>query len=147
MPHIMSGNVVSKFLVVFWLILLSSCSINDSDGRSSNASSVTPAASEPQVNPDLQQAIVTTASGMTVYYHDHDPPSKSYCNNSCEQYWPPLRPPAGFELSDKFSVIKRRDGSLQLAYDGRPLYTFAGDQKPGDTRGDGAKGVWHVLRY
>ena len=95
MAHVVRGILsMGKLLMVLWLILLSSCSAGGSDGGSSNASSAAPAASQPSVNPALQQAIVTTALGMTVYYHDHDPPSESYCNGTCEQYWPPVRPEA-----------------------------------------------------
>ena len=91
--------------------------------------------------------IVTDERGMTVYYHDNDALSKSRCNGSCERYWPPLRPSAGFQPTGKFKVITRADGTAQVTYEGRPLYTFAGDQKPGELRGDGVQGVWHALRY
>jgi predicted lipoprotein with Yx(FWY)xxD motif len=40
----------------------------------------------------------------------------------------------------------RDDGRLQWARDGKPLYFFAGDAQPGDARGDGMSGAWHVLR-
>ena len=42
--------------------------------------------------------------------------------------------------------ITRDDGSMQWAYDGKPLYTFKMDEKPGDMKGDGMKDVWHVMR-
>ncbi|MFD2261151.1 hypothetical protein [Chelativorans composti] len=44
----------------------------------------------------------------------------------------------------KFSVIKRKDGTSQWAYNGKPLYLWAGDKKPGETSGDGVGGVWHI---
>ena len=44
-------------------------------------------------------------------------------------------------------MIARTDGSPQLAYDGRPLYTFVNDKKPGDKKGDDKKGEWHALYY
>jgi predicted lipoprotein with Yx(FWY)xxD motif len=40
----------------------------------------------------------------------------------------------------------RTDGKVQLTYQGRPLYTYAGDKKPGDTKGDGLSGIWHVVK-
>jgi hypothetical protein len=33
----------------------------------------------------------------------------------------------------------------QVAFDGHPLYRFSGDQKVGDTSGDGFAGIWHVV--
>ena len=32
-----------------------------------------------------------------------------------------------------------------MTYDGRPLYHFAGDAKPGDTNGQAVGNVWFVL--
>jgi predicted lipoprotein with Yx(FWY)xxD motif len=43
-------------------------------------------------------------------------------------------------------VIVRDDGSRQWAYKGKPLYLWVKDHKPGDTTGDGFRGVWHVAR-
>jgi predicted lipoprotein with Yx(FWY)xxD motif len=40
----------------------------------------------------------------------------------------------------------RTDGTLQWANEGKPLYTYANDKKPGDVTGDGMNGVWHVVR-
>lgn len=38
------------------------------------------------------------------------------------------------------------DGTMQWAYDGKPLYTYAKDKQPGDTTGDTLMGVWHVAK-
>jgi Secreted repeat of unknown function len=38
-----------------------------------------------------------------------------------------------------FSVITCTDGTKQLAVNGKPLYTFASDTKPGDVKGQGVK--------
>ena len=43
----------------------------------------------------------------------------------------------------------RSDGTTQLTYAGHPLYRFAGDQKPGDTNGQGLQSFgagWDALR-
>ncbi len=47
-------------------------------------------------------------------------------------------------MEDDYSVITRKDGSLQWAYDGKPLYTWIKDKEPGQTTGDGLGGKWHV---
>jgi predicted lipoprotein with Yx(FWY)xxD motif len=39
----------------------------------------------------------------------------------------------------------RDDGTLQVTYNGHPLYHFAGDQAPGDTNGQGVGGIWFVV--
>ena len=33
-----------------------------------------------------------------------------------------------------------------MAYKGKPLYTFVGDQKTGDKTGDGAGGAWQAVK-
>jgi predicted lipoprotein with Yx(FWY)xxD motif len=49
-------------------------------------------------------------------------------------------PGAGATLA----TITRDDGSLQLTYNGYPLYTYTGDFNPGDTNGAGLAGIWIV---
>ena len=124
-------------------MLLTACASNGQEPPAAPAAPTPVAASKSQP----QQVIVTDANGMTVYVHDTDPPSKSYCNEGCAEYSPPVRPTPGFPLGGKFSIITRKDGTSQLAYDRRPLYTFKFDQRPGDTKGDGWQGIWHVLCY
>ena len=43
------------------------------------------------------------------------------------------------------STAMQTDGNSQVTYDGRPLYYFAGDTKPGDINGQGVGNVWFVL--
>ena len=45
-------------------------------------------------------------------------------------------------------AIERRDGTLQVTYNGWPLYYFVKDQKPGDTTGQDIEGFgeeWYLL--
>jgi predicted lipoprotein with Yx(FWY)xxD motif len=87
---------------------------------------------------------------FTVYVFDADlgAPGQSTCNGACAQNWPPVVAPAG-TLPANWTAIGRQDGSMQLAYKGRPLYTFAGDGQPLQTNGDGINafgGYWHIAR-
>lgn len=89
-------------------------------------------------------ALVSTG-GMSLYTFDKDSPDKSACSGQCAQLWPPVtvaKAPAG----KGWSAVKRDDGSMQLAYDGKPLYLYRGDRKPGDRNGDNFKGVWHLAK-
>jgi predicted lipoprotein with Yx(FWY)xxD motif len=43
-------------------------------------------------------------------------------------------------------VITREDGSRQWAYEGKPVYYWVKDRKPGDRTGDGVSGAWHIIR-
>lgn len=41
--------------------------------------------------------------------------------------------------------ITREDGKKQTTFRGYPLYYWAGDKAPGDTKGQGMKNVWYVI--
>ncbi len=53
---------------------------------------------------------------------------------TCVEMWPPVFASAESKPVGKWSVVERKDGTLQWAYEGYPLYTSALDQKPGDTQ-------------
>ena len=44
------------------------------------------------------------------------------------------------------TIVTRPDGTLQWADEGKPLYTFIQDKKPGDMTGDNMKNVWHAVK-
>jgi predicted lipoprotein with Yx(FWY)xxD motif len=92
-------------------------------------------------------SVVKAANGMSLYTFDNDAPNRSNCNGDCAESWPPYAASAGTKASGKgMSIIERKDGSLQWAKDGAPLYFWVGDSEPGDTTGDGVGGVWHIAR-
>ncbi|MGN6549947.1 MAG: COG4315 family predicted lipoprotein [Pararhizobium sp.] len=88
--------------------------------------------------------VLTDAKGMTLYTFDKDDKGVSNCTGQCAAKWPPMKAKKSATASGEFSVIKRKDGSRQWAYDGKPLYRWQNDKKPGDMTGDGVGGVWHV---
>lgn len=93
--------------------------------------------------------VLTTAQGYTIYQFAIDSPTASKCYGECAGFWPPLigKPTAasGASLAGKFGTIKRTNGTLQATYDGRPLYLFEGDKKPGQVNGNNVNtsgGLW-----
>jgi predicted lipoprotein with Yx(FWY)xxD motif len=86
------------------------------------------------------------ASGRTLYTFDKDAANKSNCNGGCAGAWPPFLVKDGDRASTRFNVITRDDGTRQWALNGKPLYFYAADVQPGDVKGDGVNGVWHVIR-
>lgn len=89
---------------------------------------------------------LTDAKGMTLYVFDKDMGGKSACNGACATNWPPLMAEAAAKPMGKYTIVTRDDGGRQWAYDGKPLYTWGKDAKPGDTTGDGVNSVWHVAK-
>lgn len=88
---------------------------------------------------------LTASNGMTLYIFDRDSAGTSNCNGDCADSWPPFYATSGAAApSAEFTKVRRKDGKLQWAKNGAPLYFWIGDSKPGDTNGDGVGGVWHV---
>lgn len=54
---------------------------------------------------------------------------------SCTQMWPPFLADAHARPVGKWTIIKRKEGAQQWAYDGLPVYTSYLDRKPGDVLG------------
>lgn len=92
--------------------------------------------------------IVVDGEGMTLYVFDNDTGGESTCYEGCAQTWPPLVGEAaagdGIDAS-LLGTTERTDGSMQVTYDGNPLYFYAPDSAPGDTAGQGVGGVWWVV--
>lgn len=93
--------------------------------------------------------VLTSATGFTLYSFAPDTSTKSNCNGTCAQNWPPVKGPATASgVTGRFGTIKRSDGSIQATFDGHPLYTFVGDTAPGQAKGNGlnaAGGLWHEI--
>ena len=93
--------------------------------------------------------VLTNAKGFTLYSFAPDTSTKSNCNGTCAQFWPPVKGPATASgVKGTFGTIKRSDGSTQATFDGHPLYTFAADTAPGQAKGNGLNeqgGVWHEI--
>jgi predicted lipoprotein with Yx(FWY)xxD motif len=128
---------------------------------------MTPAPTTPTVAPPLQTATVNgapgfvTAAGLATYVFDPDltTPGQSACipsnvtstGTSCPSVWPPVPKPATVTtLPTGWGQISRPDNIVQLAYQGRPLYTFVKDTTPGVATGEGGGtsfgGPFHIAR-
>lgn len=87
------------------------------------------------------------AKSMTLYTFDKDMGGKSMCNGPYAANWPALMAASGSAVSGDWTIVTRDDGTMQWAYKGKPLYTFAKDTKPGDIIGDGfLNGAWHIAK-
>ena len=94
--------------------------------------------------------VLTNADGLTLYWFAPDTPATSKCTGSCTAYWPPVtgNPSAGPGVTGKLGTIKRPGGGLQVTYNGHPLYTYIGDNGPGQARGNNLNlngGLWYEV--
>jgi predicted lipoprotein with Yx(FWY)xxD motif len=93
-------------------------------------------------------------AGRTLYLFEADSPTMSACSSTCAQVWPPLLTHgspvtvSGGAHSGLVGSVARSDGTRQVAYDGHPLYYYAGDRKSGDSHGQGLDqfgASWYVV--
>ena len=96
----------------------------------------------------LGKTVLVNRTGRTLYSLSAETNGRFICTGSCVSTWHPLvvrrgQKPTG---AHALGTIRRPTGQTQVTYKGKPLYTFAGDQKPGNANGEGFKdvGVWHV---
>ncbi|QES52714.1 hypothetical protein DEJ50_28040 [Streptomyces venezuelae] len=101
-------------------------------------------------DPKLGEHIVDR-NGMTVYRFKPDTawPMVSKCVGDCLTKWPVVAPVDKADTkgitSRNYLVLDRPDGTKQQTVDCWPVYTFAGDKKPGDTNGQGVGGTWYAV--
>jgi len=121
------------------------------------AAVATPKTQPVATGPDVLKArdvagvnLLTNAGGLTLYWFAPDTSGKSVCYGSCAAYWPPVTgtPSAGPGVTGKLGTITRTGGGIQATYDGHPLYTYIGDNAPGQASGNNINlngGLWHDL--
>jgi len=100
-------------------------------------------------NDTLGQFLVDD-KGMTLYLLTKDTPNTPTCYDKCAQNWPPLlttgNPMAGDGVdATLLGTTARTDGSMQVTYNGWPLYHYSKDEKAGDTLGQLVGDVWYVI--
>ncbi|OEJ35529.1 SCO0930 family lipoprotein [Streptomyces subrutilus] len=101
-------------------------------------------------DPKLGDHIVD-GKGMTVYRFKPDTawPMVSKCVGDCLAKWPVVPPVDKADAKGiterNYLVLDRPDGKKQQTVDCWPVYTFAGDNKPGDINGQGVGGTWYAV--
>jgi predicted lipoprotein with Yx(FWY)xxD motif len=96
-------------------------------------------------------AVLTNAKGFTLYWFAPDTATTSKCTGSCAAYWPPVfgTPQAGPGVTGRLGIISRPGGGMQATYDGHPLYSYIGDNSPGQANGNNLDlngGLWYEVR-
>ncbi len=95
--------------------------------------------------------MLVDGEGRTLYLYTKDTQNKpGTCDAACATTWVPDlvsgTPVAASGIdAGKLSVLKRTDGTEQLAYNGWPLYRYAKDTTTGADTGEGIGGTWYVV--
>jgi len=99
---------------------------------------------------DTLGSFLVDDKGMTLYLFTKDTPNTTVCYDKCATAWPPLlttgNPVAGEGVdATKLGTTNRTDGTVQVTYNGWPLYYYEKDKAPGDVVGQDVGGVWYVV--
>jgi predicted lipoprotein with Yx(FWY)xxD motif len=144
--------LASAAVAVLAAVAVASCGGNTSGASAPPKTANGQAATVGVANENLG-SILVDSQGRTLYLFRRDSGIKSACTGACAIDWPPLRstgtPTVGGGVTASIvATSARSDGNPQITYNGHPLYLFSGDQKPGDTNGEGVNafgGLWYAL--
>jgi predicted lipoprotein with Yx(FWY)xxD motif len=97
--------------------------------------------------------VVVDGNGYPLYRYDKDTakPPKSNCLEDCWMKWPPVIDSGDVRLDGIDQALVgsfiRTDGTAtrQLTIGGWPVYRYAGDTAPGETKGNGVGNVWFAV--
>jgi predicted lipoprotein with Yx(FWY)xxD motif len=130
-------------------VLLAACGSSSGGAGGASANSSAASTSSPVAMVETHSGptgtYLTDSAGRTLYDFVSDTPTSSSCSGQCVQFWPPLTttgaPTAsGTAKATLLGTITRTDGTMQVTYNGHPLYYFKEDTAAGDTKGQGVDG-------
>lgn len=165
-----SANAIAVVLVGAGL--LAGCGGSSSSSTTSTAAkTTTPPVTKPPPNAEEGTVFVSLGSaaglgevlvdsaGHTLYAFggdgDGDGGEAPSCDGACAKAWPPLLDengepqPSNGTAAARLGTVARADGTHQVTYAGHPLYTFGGDQQPGEANGNRRSafgGTWTALK-
>ena len=127
-------------------------SYSSTTGSSSARPAAAPPAAKVGTGRTKLGTVLVDGKGRTLYLFEKDKGAASSCYGACASVWPPLTSVKGVAAGGlpaaKLGATKRTDGKTEVTYAGHPLYTYAGDAKAGQTRGQGLDqfgAEWYVL--
>ena len=146
----------ASLLVLASAVLLALAACGGGSDSSAGGSTSSSGATVSSQRVDGVGRVLVDSEGAALYAADQEASGKVLCTGSCTSIWKPLTvsggmPIAGDGLDGKLGVMSRPDGSRQVTFDGRLLYTFAEDGDAGTVTGNGAADdfdgtsfTWHV---
>ncbi|MEU5154659.1 hypothetical protein [Glycomyces sp. NPDC021274] len=150
--------------------LLGAAACGDSDGDSGSPYGADPTTAETSASPTPTETATAEApaslgtatdddhgeflvdnDGFALYLFTTDTPNTPTCYDTCATAWPPLLTDtadvtaAGAVDAALIGTAERTDGTLQVTYNGWPLYYYTEDDEPGETEGQGVQNVWYLV--
>ena len=146
----------ASLLVLATAVLLAFAACGGGSDSSAGGSTSSSGATVSSQMVDGVGRVLVDSEGAALYAAEQEANGKVLCTGSCTSIWKPLTvsggmPTAGDGLDGTLGVMSRPDGSRQVTFDGRLLYTFAEDEDAGTVTGNGAADsfdgksfTWHV---
>jgi predicted lipoprotein with Yx(FWY)xxD motif len=140
------NNVVTPLAAAAFVFLLAACSQYDIFGTRRDIVIDQPGGMSFVSMQTTAGKVLAAPNGMTLYTYDKDTAGQPTCSDDCAQFWPPALGDSSSKPAGNMTLVARSDGKMQWAADGKPLYTFVQDKKPGEVKGENFHNVWHVVR-
>jgi predicted lipoprotein with Yx(FWY)xxD motif len=151
----MRKGFVRAALLAALAVALAACGGAEGEG-SGTAATAAPATTAAQETSGTTVAVANSklgdilvdGEGRTLYAFTKDQGDQSACSGECATNWPALTGTATAGTGAQASLLStatQASGTDQVTYDGKLLYHFAGDAKPGDTNGQGVGTVWFTV--
>jgi predicted lipoprotein with Yx(FWY)xxD motif len=94
--------------------------------------------------------VLVDSAGKPLYAADEEADGSVVCSGDCTSFWIPVTvdgdAPRGLSVPGDLGVVERGDGTRQVTFDGKRLYTFVQDE-PGEITGDGASDAFDGQRF
>lgn len=94
--------------------------------------------------PSCDKTVYTVNAGLMSPYPPGFELPELATRRSCLDLWPPVVAEQDAKPVGKWTIVDRKDGFRQWAYDGYALYTSVLDQKPGQVNGGHSQGAGEV---
>lgn len=139
-------------LLVASVALVAACSATGATTAPPTAAVTTPPASAGSSTLTIGMATTALGSvlvgpnGLTLYVHAGDSATSSTCTGACATAWPPLVVASGQTaalasgITGTLGTLTRADGTVQVTFNGMPLYGWKNDKAAGDTTGQNVNG-------
>lgn len=127
--------------------VLTACSSSKTAASSGNHSTVTAGGTKVAISSSA--GTLVGPNGHTLYENTVDTATSIKCTGACAEEWPPLTgdPTVSGPLNaSDFATVARPDGTMQVTFQGHPLYYFDEDKTAGSAKGAGLAdqgGSWH----
>jgi len=145
-----AGDVVGQNVGDVWFVVSPEGEMIDTRAAATEAPADAGPATVSLGQNDTLGSFLVDDQGMTLYLFTKDTPNTTVCYEKCAVAWPPLLTagdPVASEGADAslLGTTDRTDGTVQVTYNGWPLYYYEKDKAPGDVTGQDVGDVWFVV--